>query len=290
MNKKIVIVTGANSGIGKETATRLAQQGYHVILGCRNLVKGQKALDSILKIPNTSAELMIIDLMEFASIRHFVEEFKQKYDHLDVLINNAGVLQLFYGETPEKFERHLQINYLGHFLLTMLLLDSLDKAEQGRIIMLSSCAHAWTYVHFDNINLKHHYTWTTAYGQSKLCNLLFAQKLTEHLKNLNSKVTINALHPGIVATNIVVNRKTHIGTIIAFLCNFVMIHPNKGARTSIFLATNPDVKNISGKYFYKCKEKEPGKNASNLEASTRLFNQSCDWVGISADEIFSSLK
>ena len=188
-------------------------------------------------------------------------------------------------ETKQGFEASFGVNYLGHFLLTLLLLPLLRKADQGRIVMMSSMAHAWVDVRFDDLNYKRGYNRFLAYGHSKLCNLLFARVLADKLKQKGSRVTINAVHPGIVATDIVVNRKTGAFRWVASLMRLFFTSSEEGAETSVYLACDPSAAQFSGEYFYN-KHIEPSSPASkNMETAYRLYNLSLELVGLASDPL-----
>ncbi len=284
MMGKIVIVTGANSGIGKATAAAIADKGAKVILACRCRERGEAALCDLKSKPGRDLELMHLDLADLNSVRTFADAFTQHYEHLDALVNNAGYLGRR-TETKQGFESNFGVNYLGHFLLTLLLLPLLEKSAQGRVVMMSSVAHAWGDVHFDDMNLNHGYNRFVAYGQSKLCNLLFTRILSEKLKNRGSRVTVNAVHPGIVATNIVVNRKNNMFRLVARIMRLFFASCEKGAKTSVFLACDPSLANVSGEYFYHCHIEPTSAASKNMENANRLYKLSLDFAGLPGDPL-----
>jgi NAD(P)-dependent dehydrogenase (short-subunit alcohol dehydrogenase family) len=198
---RIAIVTGANSGIGFETAKALAGKGAAVIMACRDLDKGRAALDVITDAhPDATVELMRLDLGELASIRSFAEAFAQGYPRLDLLVNNAGVMVPPRGETAEGFETQFGTNHLGHFALTGLLLPLLEASDAPRVVNVSSMAHKFGRMDFDNLNAERRYQAWPAYGQSKLANLLFTRELNRRADGTG--VTATAAHPGWTATNL----------------------------------------------------------------------------------------
>lgn len=285
MRGKIVIVTGANSGIGKATAAALADKGASVVLACRNKERGEAAANELACVPGRDLTLMRLDLSDLESVRAFAAAFTAHYDHLDALVNNAGILARHRVETKQGFEASFGVNYLGHFLLTLLLLPLLQKAEQGRIVMMSSMAHAWVDVRFDDLNYTRGYNRFLAYGHSKLCNILFARALADKLRQKGSRVTINAVHPGIVATDIVVNRKTGAFRWVAALMRLFFVSAETGAETSVYLASAPAAAAYSGEYFYRC-HVEPSSPAShNLENAYRLYAVSLALAGLPDDPL-----
>lgn len=199
-NGKVVIITGANSGIGKETAIEMAERGATVIMACRNREKSEKARNYIIqKSGNANVHLMELDLASFKSIRKFVQEFLQTDYRLDILINNAGVMGLNRMLTEDGIEMHMGVNYMGHFLLTLLLLERLKESKPSRIVNVSSLGHKWLNFSKD-LNSEKFYNRFHAYIQSKLANVMFTKELAIKLRN--SGVTVNSLHPGVIYTDI----------------------------------------------------------------------------------------
>ena len=271
MDGKTVIVTGANAGIGKATAAALADLGAHVIMACRSPERGQRALEELSAVPGRKLSLMRVDLADLASVRAFADEFQRRYDTLDALVNNAGMLGRRHTLTKDGFEQQFQTNYLGHFLLTMRLLPLLERAPQGRVVMLGSIAHWWTHVHFDDINMMHGYNRMLGYGRSKLCNLLFCRYLAARCKAAGSRVTVNTAHPGIVASDIIVDRRNDMFRFIATLSRAVLISSEKGAKTSVYLAADDSLAAVSGEYFVRCKIARSSPRSHNMADAKRLF-------------------
>ena len=197
------IVTGANSGLGLVTARELARAGASVVMACRNLDKGHAAVEQIrAAVPDAQVQLEELDLASLESVRGFAERFKATHDGLDLLINNAGVMAPPRRRTVDGFELQFGTNHLGHFLLTTLLLDSMEGREDARVVTLSSTAHKIGRISFDNLDGDRHYFRWRAYGQSKLANLLFALELDRRLRSEGSTVKSLAAHPGYAATNL----------------------------------------------------------------------------------------
>jgi NAD(P)-dependent dehydrogenase (short-subunit alcohol dehydrogenase family) len=279
MKGKIVIVTGANAGIGKATAAQLCDLGATVILACRCKERGEAAIQELSCVDGRCMELMPLDLADLDSVRAFAKSFAERYDHLDALINNAGLLARRRTETKQGFELSFGVNYLGAFLLTLLLLPLLQKSEQGRIVMMTSVAHGWGDVRFDDLNFTRGYNRFAAYGHSKLCNLLFTRALAEKLREKGSRVTINAVHPGVVATDIVVNRTTGQFRWVATFMKLLFMTSDEGAKTSVYLACDPALDRVSGEYFYRCKIEPSSANSKNVSSANRLYDVSlalCD--------------
>ena len=280
MKGKIVIVTGANAGIGKATAAQLCDLGATVILACRCKARGEAAVQELSCVDGRCMELMRLDLADLDSVRAFAAAFSQKYDRLDALINNAGILGRRRELTRQGFEMSFGVNYLGAFLLTILLLPLLEKSAQGRVVMMTSVAHGWGDVRFDDLNFSRGYNRFAAYGHSKLCNLLFTRALAEKLRAKGSRVTINAVHPGIVATDIVVNRANDRFRWVASLMKILFMTSDEGAKTSVFLACEPALAKISGEYFYRCKIEPSSANSKNIASANRLYDVSLKLCGL----------
>lgn len=257
LDKKTYIVTGANSGIGLITARQLAKQGAKVILACRRLDEAQKAIEKTKKeIPGSKMSAMKLDLGDTASIKDFAKSFTKQYKKLDGLVNNAGVMNTPKSNTKDGFEMQFGINHLGHYLLTELLLGTLKKTKNSRIVNVSSCFHDKAQgregdIHFEDPNYKKRkYDGWEAYAQSKLANLLHAQHLAKQLKG--KSVTAVSVHPGWVRTNLI------RGTMPVWVQNTIMrpalkmmgmIEPWEGAQTSLYALLADDVKKHSGAYY-----------------------------------------
>ena len=251
MQGKVCIVTGANSGIGKATALGLAQMGATVVMVSRNKVKGEEAQNEIKeKSGNDAIDLMLADLSSQESIRQLAENFQQHYEQLHVLINNAGVVNLTRRETSDEYEMMFAVNYLAPFLLTNLLLEKLKASAPARIINVSSDSHEAGYIEMEDLQSEKQYKFMRSYGQSKLAVVLFTYELARRLQGTG--VTANCLHPGFVATNIGQNGVGSIGRgITKLIFSMLGISPEEGAKTSIYLASSPEIEGVTGKYFVK---------------------------------------
>jgi len=251
MQGKVCIVTGANSGIGKATALGLAQMGATVVMVCRNQSKGEQAQNEIKeKSENDAIDLMLADLSSQESIYRLAENVQQHYQQLHVLINNAGVANLSRRETVDGLEMTFAVNYLAPFLLTNLLLDKLKTSAPARIVNVSSGSHQSGYIKMDDLELEKGYRLMRAYGQSKLALVLFTYELARRLQGAG--VTANCLHPGFVATNIGQNGVGSVGrSIVKLIFSRLGISPEEGAKTSIYLASSPEIEGVTGKYFIK---------------------------------------
>lgn len=276
----VVIVTGANSGIGKATSIGLAKTGATVVMLCRRKTEGEAAVQEVRFLTgNNSVDLMLCDLGSLKSIEEFCLEFKKKYQRLDVLLNNAGVILSQRHETVDGYELQFGVNHLGHFFLTNLLLDRLIESAPSRIINVSSGAHKVGKIHFKDINLKKNFHVMRAYAQSKLANILFTYELAERLKDTG--VTVNCLHPGAVATKMGINRDNGFGTLITRMLKPFFQTAEKGAETSIFLATSHEVAGVTGKYFYRKKAIASSKRSYDKTIAKELWNLSEEMIELS---------
>jgi len=237
-DKRNVIITGANSGIGFEAAKRLAFKGARVIMACRNADKAARAADMILKKDRgADVEYMHLDLSRLASVARFAEEYKVRYKKLDILINNAGVMATPYRRTEDGFEWQFGINHLGHFALTGQLLEKLNSTPGSRVVTVTSIAHFKGRIHFEDLSGGSWYKRMRAYRQSKLANLLFAYELQRRLELVGSSVISVAAHPGISSTNIV-----WLPFPVNILKSLVLMKASKGALPIIMAATGERVR------------------------------------------------
>ncbi|EDV59653.1 retinol dehydrogenase 13 [Drosophila erecta] len=284
---KVFIVTGANTGIGKETALEIARRGGTVYMACRDMNRCEKARKDIIKETNNqnifSREL---DLSSLDSIRKFVDGFKKEQPKLHVLINNAGVMRCPKTLTKDGYELQLGVNHIGHFLLTNLLLDVLKNSTPSRIVVVSSLAHTRGSINVADLNSEKSYDEGLAYSQSKLANVLFTRELAKRLEG--SGVTVNALHPGVVDTELARNWAF-------FQTNFVKYFfkpmiwpllktPKSGAQTSIYAALDPELKDISGLYFSDCKPKNVAPGALDDKVGNFLWAESEKFTGLNKPE------
>ena len=235
------IVTGANSGLGLVTARELARAGAAVVMACRNLDKGHAAVEQVrAAVPDAQVQLEELDLASLESVRGFAERYKATHDGLDLLINNAGVMAPPRRRTADGFELQFGTNHLGHFLLTTLLLDSMEGREDARVVTLSSTAHKMGRISFDNLNGDRHYFRWFAYGQSKLANLLFALELDRRLRAQGSTVKSLAAHPGYAATNLQSAAPPLVDRVVMKVSNAVIAQSDDmGALPTLFAATQP---------------------------------------------------
>jgi NAD(P)-dependent dehydrogenase (short-subunit alcohol dehydrogenase family) len=271
-NESVVIITGANSGLGKAAAMQLCQMGAHVVLVCRNAQRGERALLDIRAKTGGSAELMLCDLASLKSVEEFCRNFYAKHDRLDVLINNAGTIQKNRCETGDGMEMCFQINYLAHFLLTNRLLPMLKHSAPARIIHVSSIAHRFAKLDFDDIGMIKGYNWWRGYARSKLAIVTSANLLAKKL--MGTGVTVNCIHPGVVGTDITASHESGKGAVIAHFHRMLFMSAEKGAAPIVRLATDPAFEGVTGKYFSLGTEKTPAARAADADAAERLWELS----------------
>lgn len=272
IKNKNVLITGATSGIGEATAIDLAKKGANIFFIARNNLKAQNLSDKIESISGKRSKFFIADLASLKNIKDSALEFISLDIPLHVLLNNAGLINNNRKETVDGFEEVFSINHLAYFYLTHLLLDKLKEGTPSRIINVSSGAHAFVKgFNFDDVNSLKEYKPFKVYGYSKLANILFTKKLSQVLENEN--ITVNCLHPGVVGTGFGQNNGI-FSKILFNLSKPFMRSSEKGAETSIYLCSSPDVSDVSGQYFYNCKIAKTTKWAQSEEDADRLWNLS----------------
>jgi retinol dehydrogenase-14 len=278
MGGKTVLITGGTSGIGKATAVAMAAMGANVVVVGRNQERGGAAVEEIkAQSHNESVELMLADLSVQAEVRRLAEEFLERHDRLDVLVNNAGLVQSKRTETPDGIETTLAINHLAPFLLTNLLLGCLEQSAPSRVITVSSEAQRWGTMNFEDMQSRRKYRGFPVYGMTKLANIMFTYELAERLDGTG--VGANCLHPGSVGTNFGQNNR---GAMALFFRTFkpFMRSPEQGADTLIWLASSADVDGVSGKYFSDRKEIEAKEVAYDASIRRRLWEISEELTGL----------
>ncbi len=282
MNGKVVLITGGNTGIGKETAIALAKLGATVTITSRDPDKGAAALADIRRQAGSQAvECMRLDLASLAGVHRFAGEYLATHPRLDVLVNNAGLTLSQRSETEDGFESTIGINHLGHFALTGLLLERLKHSAPARIVVLSSDAHrgALRGLDFDDLQARRSYSGMGVYCKSKLANILFTLELAERLQG--SGVTVNAVHPGMVATEFAgADDVSRVFGLLVKASHLFSISPAKGARTSVHVASSPEVEGVTGKYFVRSKAVRPSRTAQDKQAALRLWEVSEQLTGV----------
>ncbi|XP_055075878.2 retinol dehydrogenase 12 [Misgurnus anguillicaudatus] len=287
LDGKTVVITGANTGIGKEAAHDLAMRGARIVMACRDLSRAEKAAAEIRRSTgNGNIVVRHLDLASLFSVRQFAHEYIATENRLDILINNAGVMMCPKSLTEDGYETQFAVNHLGHFLLTVLLLDMLKKSTPSRVINVSSIAHKGGKIHFDDLNFnKTPYDSLVSYSQSKLANLLFTQELARRVKG--SGVTVYALHPGVIRTELgryVQTQHPLLSALLSFPAFLLMKTPKQGAQTSIHCAVAEGLESYSGCYFSDCKLKEPAPEGKDDLAALRLWKVSSKLVGYNEED------
>ncbi|XP_001627101.2 retinol dehydrogenase 14 [Nematostella vectensis] len=289
LHGKTVIVTGANSGIGKATALELARRGARVIMACRDLESAEKAASEIrYKVPKAEVVCRFLDLNSLISVRKFAEDVMREEKRLDILVNNAGVYQPANKKTVDGFETQFGVNHLGHFLLTNMLLDLLKASAPSRIVVVSSRLGFRANLDFDAFDkedtekksMRGGHVMPVGYGRSKLANFLFTHELS---KRLPQGVTVNALCPGMVWTGLGRTSKMSWKMKLLFwpLGFLFLKRPMEGAQTVIYCATEPELSNVSGKCFTDCHQTDMPANCTDDETAKRLWNVSEILTGLS---------
>ncbi len=281
MNNKLCLLTGATSGIGKAAAFKLADLGASLILLSRNEEKGEKICNQIRKkINRAQVKFYRVDISSMQEVRIAVEKIKTDFNRIDAIINNAGARFDNYLKNDEGIELTFATNHLGHFLLTLSLIEMLKKSTQGRIINVSSSVHSGVTQKLDDIVAPVHYDRSVAYGRSKLANLYFTYELNEKLRN--SKITVNVLHPGGVATNFSRNNGMlpWVKHYTYYLLKRELISPQKAAETILYLALSSEVKDISGKYFFNKGEIKSSPTSYDRDAAMKLWQLSLKLTGL----------
>ena len=271
-----ILLTGGTSGLGYRTAQVLGKEIKNkIILIGSNQQKGELSVENLIKVTsNENISFMQYDLSSISEIKLLAEKLKDT--KIDILINNAGALFFSRKESVDKIEKTFALNHLSYFILTNLLLKYKVIKNGGRVVNVASGAHRGVKIDFNNLEMKTNYNGWISYKKSKLCNILFTKSLSELTKK--NKITVNCLHPGFVKTQFGKNNNGLASLAIKFLTNFFAISVEEGAETIIFLATDNSVKNITGKYFYQCKIKEPSIFAQNQKDADLLWKKSMSIV------------
>ena len=276
MKGKICLVTGGTNGIGKATAQALAQMGATVVIVGRDVLKTSRVVEEIRAASNSNTvDSLLADLSSPQEVRWLADKFKRKYSQLHVLLNNAGGFFLRRQLRGNGIEMTFALNHLASFLLTNLLLDTIKASVPARIINVSSNAHTSGKIEFDNLQGEREYG-PRAYDNSKLANILFTMELARRLEGTG--VTVNALHPGFVATGFAKNNGKVIAALVSLITPLVARSPAKGAETSIYLASSPSVEGITGKYFYDSHVIPAAPHATDMAVARKLWDVSAEMV------------
>ena len=274
MNGEICVVTGATSGIGRATAIGLAGLGAKVVIVARNESKAAEVVAAISEIPGAvKPEVVLADLTEMTEVRRAGDEIRTRFDHVDVLINNAAGMFDTYHQSSEGIEDAYAVNHLAVFLLTLSLHPSLTKAPHPRVVIVSSNIHENAVYVPDYISLtRPKYEWSRVYAQTKLRNMIFMRALSERWKA--DGITVNSLHPGVVDTGLMSGWENPAMKAFFKVVQMFFISSEKGARTSIFLASDPSVAAVTGKYFDKCRPHPYNPIADDIETQRLLWDES----------------
>lgn len=274
------MVTGANAGIGKATALGLANTGATVVMVCRSQERGEAALDEIREqSSNDHISLAVADLASQGEVRRLAEDFKGRYSNLHVLVNNAGIIPRKRQVTVDGFETQLAVNHLAPFLLTNLLLDTIKASAPARIVTVASDMHRGATIDFDDLQSEGSYRPLRVYCRTKLANVLFTYELARRLAG--TKVSANCLHPGVVATKLLADGMG-MPRALRSTTRLIGARPEKGAKTSIYLAVSPEVEGVSGKYFVRQKVVKSSKSSYDENLARRLWRVSAELTGLSA--------
>lgn len=275
---KTILVTGATSGIGLEASVQLAEQGHRVVMVGRDEAKTRICVERVKQRSGSSAiDFLLCDFSSQAAIRRLADAYQAKYDRLDVLVNNAGTVFKDYGTTADGIERTFAVNHLGYFLLTNLLLDLVVKSAPSRIVVVASTGHYQGTMDLDDLGFeKSRYFIMKAYSRSKLGNVMMTRSLAKRLEATG--VTVNALHPGAVATSIWTGAPGWTQPILSVLKPLLMISPEKGGTTITYLATSPEVEGKTGLYFEKNRPKACARLATDEALAEKLWMKSAELV------------
>ena len=276
MNGRTVLITGGNTGIGKESAVALAAEGAQVVFTTRDAQKGVVARDDIRqRSGNDAVDVMELDLADLTSVREFASRFAASHDHVDVLLNNAGLMLGSRRETVDGYEMTFQVNHLGPFLLTNLLRDQLVAGDDARVVNVASAAHssARKGLDFDDLQSERRYRSFGVYAQSKLANILFTRELARRWNDTG--ITANAVHPGFVASRFGRDGDTGrlTGMVFPLLKPFALT-PEQGAQTQVYVASAPELAGITGGYWVKSAPATPSTAAQDDAAAARLWEVS----------------
>ena len=282
MTGKVCLVTGATAGIGKITAAALAGQGAQLVVHGRNKAKTEVTVQELKdSTGNQQISYLLADFSDLDQVRGLAKNFQDRYEHLHLLVNNAGGFFNKRTPTPYGVELTFLVNHLAPFLLTNLLLDTLKNSAPSRIINVSSEAHRQDQMDFENLDFKKGYFGIKAYARSKLANILFTYQLARRLEGTG--VTVNALHPGHIATDIWKTNFGLIGPALKRIMGLFSLSPEEGAENSIYLATSPDLEGVNGKYFIKTEPAQSSPISYDEDTARRLWDVSADLTSLPED-------
>jgi retinol dehydrogenase-12 len=279
MTGKVCLVTGATAGIGKITATALAVQGAELVIHGRNQEKAELTVSQIkAESGNHQVSYLLADFSDLDQVRELVKNFQDRFDNLHLLVNNAGAYFNKRIPTSYNVEMTFLINHLAPFLLTNLLLETLKNSSPARIVNVSSEAHRQGKIDFNDLGFEKGYFGMKSYGRSKLANILFTYELARRLEGTG--VTVNALHPGHIATDIWKNDFGYFGPVLKWFMGKIALTPEEGAENSIYLASSPEVEGIHGKYFIKNEPAQSSSASYDEEIARRLWKLSAELTSL----------
>jgi len=283
LEDRIILITGATSGIGKAAAHLIATMGARVVITGRNKEKLEKTVQELKsQTGNGSVNYLVADFSDLDQVREMASDFEDRYACLDVLVNNTGAFFNKRQETIYGVEKTFVVNHLAPFLLTNMLMETMRRREEARIINVSSDAHQYGSLDFDDLEFKHGYAGMKAYARSKLSNILFTYEAARRLAG--SAITVNALHPGHVATNIFRNDFSFFGPALKWVMGLFSLTPEEGADNTVFLATSPEVKGVTGKYFVKREVVRSSRITYNEDLAKKLWQISEKLTSLSPTE------
>jgi retinol dehydrogenase 12 len=287
MKDQTVVVTGATSGIGFESAKAMAQRGARVIITARDATKAAATVAALQATGNDRIEAVMIDFASMSSIRAGAADILRRTPHIHVLLNNAGALYTERQQSQDGLELTFAVNHIGYFLLTTLLLDAIKQSAPARIVNVSSDLHKRPRgIAFDDLDRKQSYSGFGVYGETKLMNVLFTHELSRRLQG--SGVTTNSLHPGVIASGFGQNNKGLVGFATRTLSKYFLSTPAQGAATSVYLCTSPEVAGVSGRYFTRSKQANTTRYGEDDDAAKRLWALSEQTVCLSASNSAST--
>ena len=279
LENKVCLITGATNGIGEESAKELSKMGAEIVFVARNEEKGKKLKEELFRASGREATMILANLSSQAEVRRAAEEFLALDKPLDILLNNAGIMNRERRETVDGLEEVFSVNHLAYFTFTLILAEKLKQTKGSRVVNVASGAHQFVKdMNFDDLQSEQAYKPMQVYGQSKLANILFTKALSEKLSNYD--VTVNCLHPGFVSTGIGSNNNKTLWTFLMFLAKPFARKTDKGAETSIYLCCSPDVKDLSGEYFVDCKIEKISAAAKSAEQAAKLWEISSEITGL----------
>ena len=279
LENKVCLITGATNGIGEEAAKELNKMGAEIVFVARNQEKGNKLKEELLKDTGREATMIIANLSSQDEVKKAAEEFLALGKPLDILLNNAGIMNRERNETIDGLEEVFSVNHLAYYTFTLMLAEKLKQTAGARVVNVASGAHQFVKdMNFDDLQSEQTYKPMQVYGQSKLANILFTKTLAKKLSNFD--VTVNCLHPGFVSTGIGSNNNKTFWTFLMFLAKPFARNTDKGAETSIYLCCSPEVKDVSGEYFVDCKVEKISEAAKSSEQAEKLWEISSELTGL----------